>query len=226
MIDIKTELRGRFGPARDQGPRPTCLAFAASDAHAALRDGWIPLSCEYAFYQAQRRAGRPPTVGALRPLMLEALKEDGQPEESGWQYLPSTPSDISKWKPPTTVGKCFRRDGLISSCDLSGICKLLDQGTPVILHLALSDSFYRPDAEGIVTPKANEGPDLTRRHAVVAVAHGLVDGVPSVLVRNSWGARWGIEGHAWLKADFVEPRLLATTVLLEEIDVSAGSPAA
>ena len=57
-VAVKCDLGFLFGTARDQGDRPTCLAFAASDAHAALRAGWEPLSCEYAFYQAQRRSLR------------------------------------------------------------------------------------------------------------------------------------------------------------------------
>jgi hypothetical protein len=85
-ITISVDLRASFGAARDQGARPTCLAFAASDTHAALREGWTPLSCEYAFFQAQRRAGRMPNAGALLSSMLEALCKDGQPEESGWPY--------------------------------------------------------------------------------------------------------------------------------------------
>jgi len=83
-ITILVDLRALFGPARNQGARPTCLAFAASDAHAALRVGWAPLSCEYAFYQAQRRASRPASSGALLSSMLETLQKDGQPEEHGW----------------------------------------------------------------------------------------------------------------------------------------------
>jgi hypothetical protein len=77
VITVSVDLRPLFGPARNQGPRPTCLAFAASDAHAALRSGWAPLSCEYAFYHAQRRAGRPPSKGALLSSMLDAPRQDG-----------------------------------------------------------------------------------------------------------------------------------------------------
>jgi hypothetical protein len=87
VIAAAVDLRSLFGPVGDQGPRPTCLAFAASDVHAALRSGWVPLSREYAFYQAQRRAGRPPSRGALLSSMLDALRENGQPEEGGWPYL-------------------------------------------------------------------------------------------------------------------------------------------
>src|SRR5258708_38222177 len=53
-IKIAKDLRSMFGPVRDQGQRPTCLAFAASDLHAAVRGAWAPLSCEYIFYHAQK----------------------------------------------------------------------------------------------------------------------------------------------------------------------------
>lgn len=63
-IQVVTDLRPRFGPARDQGPRPTCLAFATSDLHAAIRSPtWAPLCCEYVFYHAQTRDGRSPNSG-------------------------------------------------------------------------------------------------------------------------------------------------------------------
>jgi hypothetical protein len=48
MVKIIVDLRSKFGVARDQNPRPTCMAFAASDTHAALRSVWTPLSAEWA----------------------------------------------------------------------------------------------------------------------------------------------------------------------------------
>lgn len=79
--------------AQPQGSRPTCLAFAASDTHAALRGPWAPLSCEYLFYHAQRRTSRSPTQGALPTAILAALRENGQPEENRWPYQPTVSSD-------------------------------------------------------------------------------------------------------------------------------------
>jgi hypothetical protein len=108
-LSVLVDLRSMFGPARNQGPRPTCMAFAASDTHAALRHSLSPLSCEYAFYHAQRRSGRPPSRGALLSSTLDALREDGQPEEPGWPYLATTPLDISSWVPPTEIGALFGR---------------------------------------------------------------------------------------------------------------------
>lgn len=225
-IKVAVDLRHLFGPVRDQGARPTCLAFAASDAHAALREGWAALSCEFAFYHAQRRAGRPPTGGAPLSSMLEALRLDGQPQESGWPYLAATPSDHNSWKPPKAVGALFGRNGATGGAALGPIRASLDAGTPVILLTTVSRSFYTPDAEAVVTPPAGEQPTSTPRHAVVAVGHGTVDGDRAVLVRNSWGATWGSSGYAWLPETFLTPRLFATATLLEPVDVSPHSAAA
>lgn len=126
-ISVSVDLRSMFGPVRNQGSRPTCLAFAASDAHAALRPGWAPLSCEFAFYHAQRRAGRSHGQGALLSATLETLREDGQPEEAGWPYLPKVPANVAEWAPPTSVGEVFARDGLTTSAAVNAVVQELDE---------------------------------------------------------------------------------------------------
>lgn len=225
-VTVSVDLRTSFGPARDQGPRPTCLAFAASDAHAALRGGWTPLSCEYAFYHAQRRAYRPPDTGALLSSMLETLREDGQPEESGWPYLAATPADAGTWAPPGDVGHLFGRNGGPASHAIDRVVEELDQGRPLIVLLMLSRAFYLRNPQGIIDAGPEEPPEPDRRHAVVAVGHGLVDEQRAILVRNSWGANWGDAGYGWLTERFLGPRIYAAATLLEEVDVSAHSAAA
>jgi hypothetical protein len=123
IINVSTDLRCLFGPVRDQGARPTCLAFAASDTHAGLRDGWCPLSCEFAFYHAQRRAGRLPTTGSVLSAMLDALRLDGQPREEGWPYLHATPENRSLWRPPHEVGPLYGRNA-VSGRWLGQSCRL------------------------------------------------------------------------------------------------------
>ena len=224
-IDVLCDLRHRFGPARDQGTRPTCLAFAASDTHAALRDPWAELSCEYAFFHAQRRAGRPPTAGALLPEMLAAMKEDGQPLEVNWPYLASLPRDLTAYTPPKKV-VVFRRNGERRPAAMDEIIACLDAGSCTFMLMMLSDAFYAPDAHGIVPVIAGERPDPARRHAVIAVGHGMVDGSRAILTRNSWGADWGVGGHAWLSEMFIVPRLTRVALLTEELHVPAQDIAA
>lgn len=225
-IEVASDLRRDLGTARDQGPRPTCLAFAASDLHAALRDGWTELSCEYLFYQAQRRAARPPSVGATLPHLLGALGQDGQPAETAWPYAPTTPSDLAAWRPPTSVGAVYARDGEAREPDWRDVIDQLDRGRPVLLLLTLSRSFFGPCPQGVIIPANDEVGDPALRHAVVAVGHGRVDDEPAILIRNSWGPSWGDAGHAWAPAAFIADRLFGMALLQEDVDVSRYRSAA
>jgi hypothetical protein len=226
MITIKTDHRALFGPIRDQGQRPTCLAFAASDLHAALRGAWTPLSCEYLFYHAQKHANRTPAEGALLPSILDALRHDGQPHESGWAYLIDLPGDLRQWCPPVGVAPLFKRAGEAGKDGVSAIIDELDQGRPVITLLRLSWSFDFVKPDGIVDGAPGEQPDLNRRHAVVAVAHGEIDGQRTILVRNSWGNSWGAGGYGWLTEKYLLPRVFRLALLKEDLSVTPRSAAA
>ncbi|MEA2875539.1 MAG: hypothetical protein QOF14_735 [Hyphomicrobiales bacterium] len=225
-ITATVDLRHLFGPARDQGPRPTCLAFAASDLHAALREGWSTLSCEYIFYHAQQRAKRTVNEGATLASMLAALREDGQPAEGGWPYLTGTPVDPSRWKPPSGASPVFRRAGAPGADTVDAIIADLDQGQPVITLMRLSRSFYRPGPGGVVDAGPNEQPEFHRRHAVIALGHGTAPGQRVVLVRNSWGSGWGVSGYAWITEKFLRPRVFRLAKLMEDLSVSPSFAAA
>lgn len=219
VIAATIDFRGTLGAIRDQGPRPTCLAFAVSDAHAAARGGCAKLSCEFIFFHAQRRAGRPPTKGALFSSMLDALDNDGQPEESGWPYLETTPQDLAAWHPPYEVGPVFGRNSAKITPTTDQIIQEVSSGTPIIVLTKLSQSFFSPTRDGVVDPAVNEQPESSRRHAVVAVGHGTVGSQRAILVRNSWGPRWGDGGYAWLTERFLVPRIFAAAKLTDEADV-------
>ena len=164
-VAILRDLRAEFGEARDQHPRPTCMAFAASHAHSGLRAGWQPLFVEWAYYHAVHRDG------ATLASMLKVLEVDGQPHETGWPYIAKPILDPAVWKPPPGVLPLFRRDSNLITATLDEIIGHLDAGVPVLMTMQLSDAFYLPDEEGIVD--SGEQPDPKRRHAVVAVGHGL-----------------------------------------------------
>lgn len=225
-IVILVDLRASFGVARDQGARPTCLAFAASDAHAGLRQPWTPLSCEYAFFRAQQRAGRAANTGALLSSMLQALRKDGQPEEKGWPYLPAAPADAASWTPPRNVGTLYGRNGATTIHSIDRIIQELERARPMIVLTMLSRAFYQRNPQGVVDPAPGEQPEPGRRHAVVALGHGTVDGQRAILVRNSWGPSWGDAGYGWLTEKFLGPRIYAAATLLEEVDVPADPIAA
>jgi len=202
-ITIRHDLRSQFGPAREQGVRPTCLAFATSDAHAAVRDTkWAELSCEYLYYHAARREGVRHTAGVKIASIRDALDQDGQPMEAGWPYLKVVPK---KWKPPARVGKVFCRASKMLAGNFSGAWQKVTSGTPVLIGMSISDAFLDPKA-GVVD--SAEPIDQTRRHAVIATATGDLVGARFLLVRNSWGTGWGLAGYAWSAERYIKPRIM------------------
>ncbi|WP_262503854.1 C1 family peptidase [Sphingosinithalassobacter sp. CS137] len=217
-IVVSRDLASAFGGARDQGARPTCLAFASSDCHAATLGPWEPLSCEWIYHSAQARSGRSHFDGATLGSMLEALRHDGQPVESEWPYQQMV---VEPWTPPAGSPTVFRAVGETTTADVDAVVALLESGRPAVMLMTLSRSFYLPDSDGVVRAAADELPDPAVRHAVVATAHGVVDGRSAVRVRNSWGTGWGADGSAWLDRDFLAARLFAAFGLLGVEDVSA-----
>jgi Papain family cysteine protease len=225
-VTILADLRSQFGPVRDQGARPTCLAFAASDAHAALRAGWAPLSCDYAFYHAQKRTGRSPTKGAFLDDVLAVLREEGQPIEAEWPYVTQLPTDLSLYHPPSSIGYRYGRLGEQPKRDFEAICAAIDNGTPAIVLSVLTSSYFNPPRIGIIDHIDGDEVFPTPRHAMIAVAYGIAGLQRVVLIRNSWGPTWGQNGHCWITEDFFARHMFGLAILKDECDVSSSTAAA
>jgi hypothetical protein len=213
-ISAIKDLRGRFGPVRDQDPRPTCMAFAASDAHAAARDIWQELSTEWAYYHALQRDGSVPHVGATMASMLAGIEVDGQPDEAGWPYIAQMFTDIAAWTPPNAK-PLYRRSSLLQSATVNALVAQIDSDKPVLLTMSVSASFFSPRPDGLIG--GSEPTEPKRRHAVIAVGHGEHAGETIVLLRNSWGAGWGLAGYGWVTRAYLEPRLLRAATMNGDI---------
>ncbi len=224
-IVSSVDLRHLFGHVRDQGARPTCLAFAVSDLHASLRGAWSPLSPEYAYFHAQRRAGRLATQGSTLDSMLSALQDDGQPFEHDWPYQIRL-TGVAALPQPPDITPLFRRTSALAKPAIDTIVDELQAGRPSLVLMQLSSSFYWLGAGGLVDVIGGEKPDPSQRHAVVAVGHGKCGAERAVLVRNSWGSAWGMNGHGWLTEAFLQPRVFALAFLEDDTDVSPRSAAA
>lgn len=208
------DLRDRFGPVRDQDPRPTCMAFAASDAHAAAHSPWRELSAEWAYFHALKRDGTMPHVGATMISMLAGIEVDGQPEEAGWPYIAELFTDLAAWTPPNAK-PLYRRDSTRCSATVEDIIERLDTDEPVLFTMSISQSFYIPAPGGLIA--VSEPLEPKRVHAVIAVGHGDYAGEPAILVRNSWGEAWGLQGYGWLTRTYLASRLLRAATMNGDI---------
>jgi hypothetical protein len=191
------------------------MAFAGSDAHAAARGAWQPLSVEWAYFHGLKRDGGVPHAGATMVGMLESLRLDGQPKEAAWPYIAQLFTDIAAWVPPH-ADTIFRRDNTPQSATIETILACIDADHPVVFTTSISQGFFRPGSGGIID--AAEPLEPKRVHALIAVGYGhRHKNDRFVLARNSWGEAWGTEGYGWIATNYLRPRLLRAATMAGEL---------
>jgi len=210
LIVATVDLRVDLLPIRNQGRRQSCLPFATSTAHEHRISMKDYLSVEYLFYHAiARTAGQNPHVGTTFSAMRQALELDGQPPENEWPY---SLDQVSPWSPPAITTEPLKAVMSKGQLEFDAVTEALNQGTPVILGLVITDAFFRPDNSGMVPDLPS---DIERGgHAVLAVGYGVEPaGDLCMLIRNSWGSTWGIGGHGWLTRTYLDRQLFEAAVL-------------
>jgi len=190
-------------PVRDQGRRGTCLAFAVTALHEALRSAGTPVAedlAEEALYWGCKQVDGNWTMGTSFQSASTALSRWGQPIEARWPYglrrLDGVP-----YHPPATPGgfDWFRAVLRPVTATSAGVRTVLAGNAPLALGITLYPSFYRPSDTGHITDP-RPGDPSRGRHAVVAVGF---EG-DNILIRNSWGSSWGVDGYGWITSAYVD----------------------
>ncbi|ATH84139.1 hypothetical protein CO724_00350 [Ectopseudomonas mendocina] len=184
--------------ARNQGNRPTCVAFAVTDLNRRFAED--ELGPEY-YYRAtvQRIPGWKPGDGVQASAAAEASKT-GHALETHFPYQIAEPSVPLEALPDTL--DLFGYPIRFFNADIAQLIDSMRMGVPIGLALRLTYDFYSP-VEGIIpfSPLVLPGAML---HAVVAVGMGHDDHAETwFLIRNSWGKEWGQNGHAWIPAAYI-----------------------
>src|SRR5450759_2545817 len=207
-----TDLRAQCPGVYDQGQLGSCTANAIGGAiefdrlKQSLPD-YVP-SRLFIYYNERVIEG---TVnsdsGAMIRDGIKSVASQGVCAEPEWPY------DISKFteKPSAQAYKDAATDRAVSYQsliqDLNQMRGCLASGYPFIFGFTVYESFESPElAKTGHTPMPGPMERAVGGHAVIAV--GYDDTSQAFLVRNSWGAGWGMAGYFSLPYTYlVQPGL-------------------
>lgn len=217
---VSVDLSPGLGAPRDQGRRPTCLAFATTAAHehsrSARASGIEPLSEELLFWAATDR-GRTGANGAIPAEIAKALKETGQPPYADCPYEETRDDSAGAYEmPPSARAPARLRRALMKSLskDVKSVAAAVSSGQVVVAGIDLWPQFFEAHSGTLLTPRSEEL--IGDLHAVAVVA---VDTDRRLFrIRNSWGSGWGEIGHATLPFDAWEIAAVESWVVSDEID--------
>jgi hypothetical protein len=212
MIDIVVDHSTCFGAARDQGRRPTCIAFAVSDGHSHKRVfGAQHLSPEYLFYcAAQEQLPHRHYDGVQTSAVVKALALEGQPHEVHHPYQADLhpTADLPIPEIPFPYQK-YRSGWVYEPFSDNGVRQILTDGDSAIIALRITDKFFSITPDQPVLRGPVDGDRVVGIHAVVAVGYGTDnDGISYLKVRNSWGEKWGSGGYGWVQVTYVQQHLV------------------
>jgi C1A family cysteine protease len=206
-VEVVVDRREQLPGVRDQGIKPLCLAFAASDLNAFNNSLCSHLSVEYlAYYAYQLMNTNKTDQGLSIPSVIQILKENGQIIEELMPYDENRTELIS---PPLKQTEVFKTISSEQACATDSVILALDNNKIVLLGLSLTPSFFYPRFPYVLNDEIGE----RGLHAVTAVGYGLYQNKNVILIRNSWGENWGEGGYAWLTAECINNRTLTSIQL-------------
>lgn len=223
QLPSSVDLRQWCSPIEDQGKLGSCTANAAAGIIEYYENRafgkYIDVSRLFIYKATRNLLNSKGDTGAYIRTTLGSLVLFGAPPEKYWPY------NISKYDTePSAFCYSFAQNyqtisyfkldtsGISPNDLLTRIKQYLVNGIPSMFGFTVYSSYIQSNKTGKI-PYPGPKESVAGGHAVVAV--GYDDSIQitnagtgktttgAILIRNSWGASWGMSGYGWLPYDYV-----------------------
>lgn len=192
----------------DQGSTSSCTANATvgamelTERRESKDHGWIDLSRAWLYWMTRKQEGDTShDNGAYIRDAIKVAAAKGAPPEADWAFntyniFATPPASLDAEAAPHRITEYAR-----VTREAAHVKTVLASGFPIVFGMSVYDSFESSEvAKTGIVPLPTFTEKLQGGHAVLAV--GYDDDKRSILVRNSWGADWGLKGYFWLSYDY------------------------
>ena len=206
-LDKTVDLRAQCSRVEDQGNLGSCTALALAGNIEFLDNRtdseYADVSRLFIYYNERVIID---TVdydsGAMLRDGIKTLKNDGVCPERVWPYR------IGKFKskPPANCYKEAAGRRIASYYRIASLDEMLNclaEGFPFVFGFTVYESFESPKtAQTGVVPMPQKSESPLGGHAVLAV--GYHRKARRFIIRNSWGAGWGMDGYGTMPFAYLE----------------------
>src|SRR5437868_4277162 len=213
-LPASTDLRKECPPVYNQGALGSCTANAIAgaiefDGRKQKVSDFVPSRLSIYYNERLIEGTVPIDSGAMIRDGIKSVASDGVCPEPEWPY------DITKFARKPTA-KCYADAKLDRAVSYQSIIQDLNQmkgclasGYPFVFGFTVYQSFESAAVrKSGHAPMPGWGERPVGGHAVMAV--GYDDAKQWFLVRNSWGAGWGMKGYFTLPYTYLIQSALAT----------------
>jgi len=224
-LPASVDLREWCSPVDDQGMLGSCTAHAGVgliEYYEKKAFGKFIKASRLFLYKVTRNLMKAKgDTGAFLRTTIGAIVLFGVPPEEYWQYTDDEkrfdeepPAFCYAFAQNYQAITYFRHDapGARKNDILASIKTHLAQGHPAMFGFSVYSSIRESEKDGKI-PFPSQGEKFLGGHAIVAV--GYSDGIEitnpyngnktvgALLIRNSWGTKWGENGYGWLPYEYV-----------------------
>lgn len=204
---VFADYRHEQTPVRSQGQRPTCASFAATAAHEWAAQRRYLFSPEFAVWAGKKHDGDTTDDSTTVDAVLSGLESEGHAVESAWPY------GNPRWPAQPRAAACLasNRHALpkwkaFSAHGLADVTRALKTCAIVATMWHVPTAWDNAWSSGVVDLSSN--PTIVGAHAMLVV--GISD-TPTMglLIKNSWGPKWGLNGYGLVTERYANALLFA-----------------